>query len=50
MKKKIKKIGKANAISFTKEEMENEGWKLGDVLDLSDIVRCKIKSRRTIKY
>ena len=36
MKKQIKKQGTQNIISFTKEELDLYGWKVGSILDLSD--------------
>lgn len=41
MKKKIKKQGNSALIRFTIDEMEINDWKVGDVLDLSDVVKLK---------
>lgn len=41
MEKIIKKQGNSALIRFTSDEMEINGWKVGDVLDLSDVVKLK---------
>lgn len=41
MKKKIKKYGNTAVIVLTKEDLETEGWNIGDFLDLSDVVKIK---------
>ncbi len=41
MKKRIKQQGNSALIRFTSDEMDVHGWKVGDVLDLSDIVKIK---------
>ena len=41
MNKIIKQQGNSALIRFTSDEMKINGWKVGDVLDLSDIVKVK---------
>lgn len=46
MKKKIKKYGNSAVIVFTKEDLETEGWNIGDVLDLSDVFKIKKRKKK----
>lgn len=41
MLKIIKRYGNANVIRLTPDEMKINGWRIGDVLDISDIVKVK---------
>ena len=49
MKKKIIKIGNSQGITFTSQEMDNYGMRLGDVIDLDDMFLEDVKSNRN-KY
>ena len=39
MRKEIKKYGNTAVIVLTKEDMNGYGWKVGDIIDLSDAVK-----------
>lgn len=41
MKKIIKKYGSGFIMRITPDEMKIQGWKVGDILDLSDVVKIK---------
>ena len=41
MEKIIKKQGNSALIRFTSDDMRIQKWRVGDVLDLSDVVKLK---------
>jgi hypothetical protein len=43
LRKKIKKYGNSAVLILSPEDMDVYGWKIGDYLDLSDIVKVKYK-------
>lgn len=36
MRKQIKAYGNTSVIVFTKEDLKGYGWKIGDIIDISD--------------
>lgn len=46
MKKRIKKYGNSAIINFTKEDLETEGWQIGDIINLSDAFKVLEKKKR----
>lgn len=43
LRKRIKKIGNSQGITFSSEEMNVYKFKVGDTLDISDIVKVNYK-------
>lgn len=35
MRKEIKPIGNSRGFTFTNQDLKTEGWKMGDIIDLS---------------
>ncbi|MFW6130842.1 MAG: hypothetical protein ACOC56_06610 [Atribacterota bacterium] len=41
LRKKIKKYGNTSIIQIGKDDLENYGWKVGDILEIKDIELVK---------
>lgn len=48
LRKKIKKYGGTNIIQLTSEELENYKWKIGDLLEIKEVVKVDEQAGNSI--